>query len=168
MKTNAQRINWNIPSYVESVAGEIPNEVKTILQNPEQKELLEENVRLAYAQKRGRQIRNDPRTVRLVLRAAPHSTTGRHLLRQRGRAHLAQDAAPPVRAATVGLHARMGRWQSLQLCRPGTLGRFRHSREGPRKSKPMNEDFCHLRASQREWVRNRSGTRVLHQTSDCS
>jgi pimeloyl-ACP methyl ester carboxylesterase len=50
MKFDAKKINKNIPSYVESIVDELPNEAKTILRNPEQEALFEENFRLGYVQ----------------------------------------------------------------------------------------------------------------------
>ncbi len=51
----AERIGANsalkdIPSYVESVVDQMPNEAKTMLRNPEQQALFEENFRLGYLQ----------------------------------------------------------------------------------------------------------------------
>ncbi|MBO9448343.1 alpha/beta hydrolase [Ruegeria sp. R14_0] len=40
----------DIPSYVESVVDQMPNEAKTILRNPERKALFEENFRLGFQQ----------------------------------------------------------------------------------------------------------------------
>ncbi len=40
----------DIPSYVESVVDQMPNEAETILRNPEQQALFEENFRLGYQQ----------------------------------------------------------------------------------------------------------------------
>ena len=49
-KAEAKKIEENIPSYVESIADELPNEAATILRNPEQEALFEENFRLGYVQ----------------------------------------------------------------------------------------------------------------------
>jgi len=50
MKAEAKRINKNIPAYVKSMADELPKEARTILRNPDQQALFEENFRHAYAQ----------------------------------------------------------------------------------------------------------------------
>lgn len=50
MRFGAKHIEKDIPSYVESVADELPNEAKTMLRNAEQKALFEENFRLGYMQ----------------------------------------------------------------------------------------------------------------------
>ena len=50
MKAVAKKINKNIPSYVESIVEEQPNEAKTILRTPEQQALFEENLYLGYLQ----------------------------------------------------------------------------------------------------------------------
>ena len=50
MHFDAKRIEKDIPSYVESVADELPNEAKVMLRNPEQEALFEENFRLGYMQ----------------------------------------------------------------------------------------------------------------------
>lgn len=50
MHFEAKHIEKDIPSYVESVADELPKEAKTILRNPEQEALFEENFRLGYMQ----------------------------------------------------------------------------------------------------------------------
>ena len=50
MKAVAKKINKNIPSYVESIVDELPNEAETILRTPEQQALFEENLRQGYAQ----------------------------------------------------------------------------------------------------------------------
>ena len=50
MHFDAKRLEKDIPSYVESIADELPNEAKTMLRNPEQKSLFEENFRLGYMQ----------------------------------------------------------------------------------------------------------------------
>jgi len=50
MKAEARKIHRNLPSYVESIVDELPNEAETILRNPEQRALFEENFRLGYVQ----------------------------------------------------------------------------------------------------------------------
>jgi len=50
MRATAKKINKDIPSYVESIVEELPHEAETILRNPEQQALFEENFRLAYVQ----------------------------------------------------------------------------------------------------------------------
>ncbi|MCP4327060.1 MAG: alpha/beta hydrolase [Alphaproteobacteria bacterium] len=50
MHSDATRLEKDIPSYVESVADELPNEAKTMLRTPEQEALFEENFRLGYMQ----------------------------------------------------------------------------------------------------------------------
>ncbi len=50
MKAGAKKINKSLPSYVKSIADELPKEAKTILRNPEQEALFEENFRLGYIQ----------------------------------------------------------------------------------------------------------------------
>ena len=50
MKAVARKINKNIASYVKSIVEELPNEAQTILRNPAQQALFEDNFRLGYAQ----------------------------------------------------------------------------------------------------------------------
>lgn len=50
MHVGAKKLEKDIPSYVESVADELPNEARTMLRNPEQRALFEENFRLGYRQ----------------------------------------------------------------------------------------------------------------------
>ncbi|GKS60294.1 alpha/beta hydrolase [Nitrospira sp.] len=50
MKAVAKKINKNIVSYVESIVDELPNEAQTILRNPAQQALFEDNFRQGYAQ----------------------------------------------------------------------------------------------------------------------
>ena len=50
MHFDAKRIEKDIPSYVESVADELPNEAKVMMRTPEQEALFEENFRLGYMQ----------------------------------------------------------------------------------------------------------------------
>lgn len=50
MKVTAKKISKNIPTYVASTAKALPKESRTILRNPAQQALFEENFRLAYAQ----------------------------------------------------------------------------------------------------------------------
>lgn len=50
MHASAKKIVKDIPSYVESVADNLPNEAKTMLRNPEQQAIFEENFRLGYFQ----------------------------------------------------------------------------------------------------------------------
>jgi pimeloyl-ACP methyl ester carboxylesterase len=50
MKAEAWNINRDLPSYVESIVDELPHEAETILRNPEQEALFEENFRLGYLQ----------------------------------------------------------------------------------------------------------------------
>lgn len=49
-RTGAKKVLKDVPSYVESVADELPDEAKTMLRNPAQKALFEENFRLGYMQ----------------------------------------------------------------------------------------------------------------------
>lgn len=49
-KMAARQVNKNIPSYVESIADELPKEAETILRTPELRALFEENFRLAFQQ----------------------------------------------------------------------------------------------------------------------
>jgi hypothetical protein len=49
-KAGAKKINKNPPSYVKSIADELPKEAMTILRNPEHEALFEENFRLGYGQ----------------------------------------------------------------------------------------------------------------------
>lgn len=51
MNAAARRINRDIPSYVGSIADELPNEARTILRNREQRALFEENFRLGCRQR---------------------------------------------------------------------------------------------------------------------
>ena len=50
MRAGAKKALKDIPSYVESVSDELPNEAKTMLRTPEQEALFEENFRLGYIQ----------------------------------------------------------------------------------------------------------------------
>lgn len=50
MRADAKKIQKDIPSYVESVTDELPSEAQTMLRNPEQEALFEENFRLGYLQ----------------------------------------------------------------------------------------------------------------------
>lgn len=50
MHADAKKIVKDIPSYVESVVDELPGEAQTMLRNPEQQALFEENFRLGYIQ----------------------------------------------------------------------------------------------------------------------
>ena len=49
-KAGSKKNNKIPPSYVESIADELPKEAMTILRNPEQEALFEENFRLGYVQ----------------------------------------------------------------------------------------------------------------------
>ncbi len=51
LKSAARTVNKDIAAYVKTIGKELPNEAKTILRNPAQKSLFEENVRLAFLQK---------------------------------------------------------------------------------------------------------------------
>jgi len=50
MRADAKKILKDIPSYVEAMADELPGEAKTMLRNPKQQALFEENFRLGYVQ----------------------------------------------------------------------------------------------------------------------
>ena len=50
MRADAKKIVKDIPSYVESVVDELPSEAQTMLRNPAQQALFEENFRLGYIQ----------------------------------------------------------------------------------------------------------------------
>lgn len=50
MRMGAKKILKDVPSYVESVVDELPSEAKTMLRNPEQKAMFEDNFRLGYMQ----------------------------------------------------------------------------------------------------------------------
>lgn len=50
MRTSAKRVKQDIPSYVASIANELPREAATILRTPAQQALFEENFRLGFAQ----------------------------------------------------------------------------------------------------------------------
>lgn len=50
MRADAKKIAKEIPSYVESVVDELPGEAETMLRNPQQQALFEENFRLGYIQ----------------------------------------------------------------------------------------------------------------------
>nr|WP_170326612.1 alpha/beta hydrolase [Ruegeria arenilitoris] len=49
-RTGAKKALKDIPSYVESLVDQMPNEAKTMLRNPEQQAVFEENFRLGYLQ----------------------------------------------------------------------------------------------------------------------
>ncbi|SHE75751.1 Pimeloyl-ACP methyl ester carboxylesterase [Microbulbifer donghaiensis] len=51
LKAEARRINKNIPAYVAATAKMLPRESRTILRNPAQQALFEDNFRAAFAQK---------------------------------------------------------------------------------------------------------------------
>ena len=50
MRAQAKKINKNVNAYVASIGEEIPNEAKTILRNPEQQALFEENFHFGFLQ----------------------------------------------------------------------------------------------------------------------
>ncbi len=50
MRFDAKKIMKDIPSYVEAMVDELPGEAATMLRNPEQQALFEENFRLGYIQ----------------------------------------------------------------------------------------------------------------------
>jgi pimeloyl-ACP methyl ester carboxylesterase len=50
MRMDAKKVLNDIPSFVEAMAHELPGEAKTLLGNPEQEALFEENFRLGYIQ----------------------------------------------------------------------------------------------------------------------
>ena len=50
MRSDAKKIEKDVPGYVESVVDELPDEAKTMLRNPEQEGMFEENFRLGYIQ----------------------------------------------------------------------------------------------------------------------
>jgi len=50
MRSEAKKVAKNVPSYVKSVVDELPDEAKTMMRNPEQQALFEENFRLGYIQ----------------------------------------------------------------------------------------------------------------------
>ena len=50
MKLDASKINKDVPAYVASIVDELPNEAETVLRNPDQQALFEENFRLGYLQ----------------------------------------------------------------------------------------------------------------------
>ncbi len=49
-RSEAKKVTKDIPSYVESMVDELPNEAKTMMRNPEQQALFEENFRLGFIQ----------------------------------------------------------------------------------------------------------------------
>jgi pimeloyl-ACP methyl ester carboxylesterase len=50
MRSDAKKIEKDLPGYVDSVVDELPDEAKTMLRTPEQKAMFEENFRQGYIQ----------------------------------------------------------------------------------------------------------------------
>ena len=50
MRADAKKVEKDVASYVASVTDDLPHEAETMLRNPEQQSLFEENFRLGYIQ----------------------------------------------------------------------------------------------------------------------